>query len=214
MNDLYWNPGGNPDLKNEYAMMSEFSLEMDESITPLEMHYEVVLFHNSIKDMIQWKPGEFSYWSAYNIQNVITQGIETSASFTYKSGNLYTLLRIGYSFTGATDSEDLKTGKQLIYVPRHMANGSLQLKYGMFHSAWLTNMTGLRYTSGDNDNYLPAYTLNSMSLGMEHIKGWGSLDISFNIDNIFNADYQNIAYYPLPGRAFEVRLLVQTNFKK
>jgi iron complex outermembrane receptor protein len=212
MNDLYWNPGGNPDLKNEYALMSELGFEMNVSKRSVTMDYDIALFHNSIKDMIQWRPGEFSYWSAFNIQNAITKGIETSATLTYKTGNIISVLKAGYSFTRATYSRE--SGKQLIYVPQNMANGSLRVRYGMFYSAWLTNMTGLRFTTEDNSDYLPAYTISSLSLGIERSLGWGKLDLSLDIDNIFNVAYENIAYYPLPGRAFELRLLAQTTFKK
>jgi hypothetical protein len=30
MNDLYWSPGGNPDLANEYAIMPEIGIELNE----------------------------------------------------------------------------------------------------------------------------------------------------------------------------------------
>ena len=33
MNDLFWLPGGNPDLKNEYALIYEASFEMDQRIS-------------------------------------------------------------------------------------------------------------------------------------------------------------------------------------
>ncbi len=212
MNDLHWNPGGNPDLKNEYALLSELSLEMEETLNTVSIHSELALFRNLLKDMIVWRPGEFSYWSASNLKNVTTKGIETSSTLRYKSGNLISALRLGYSYTIAMDSENSQ--KQLIYVPGHMANGSLQVKYGMFYSSWLTNVTGLRYTSESNQSYLPSYAVSSFTFGIEHVTGWGNFHISFDIDNIFNADYQNIAYYPLPGRSFELRLLAQTNFIK
>lgn len=212
MNDLYWNPGGNPDLKNEYALMSELGFEMNVSKSIFSMNYDIALFHNSIKDMIQWRPGEFSYWSAFNIQNAVTKGIESSATLTCKAGNLVSVLKAGYSFTRATWSRE--SAKQLIYVPQNMANGSLRVRYGMFYSAWLTNVTGLRFTTEDNTDYLPAYTISSLSLGIERSTVWGKLDLSLDVDNIFNANYENIAFYPLPGRAFELRLLAQTTFKK
>ena len=36
-----------------------------------------------------------------------------------------------------------------------------------------------------------------------------SLDINFNVDNLFNVNYQTIAYYPLPGRSYSIKILFQ-----
>jgi iron complex outermembrane receptor protein len=40
MNEMFWNPGGNPDLKNEYALMYELSYEMNQQLSgPLKLKY-------------------------------------------------------------------------------------------------------------------------------------------------------------------------------
>ena len=58
MNEMFWVPGGNPDLKNEYAFIYELTYEMNQKIyDPLKFKYDISIFHNSIKDMIQWHPG-------------------------------------------------------------------------------------------------------------------------------------------------------------
>ena len=84
MNDLFWVPGGNPDLKNEYAFIYELTYEMKQKISsPLTLRYDLSIYRNTIKDMIQWHPGEFSYWTADNIQNVNSMGLESSVSLDY-----------------------------------------------------------------------------------------------------------------------------------
>ena len=81
MNDLFWVPGGNPGLKNEYALIYEISYEMNQKISnPLNLKYDLSAFRYNIKDMIQWHPGEFSYWTADNIQKVNSSGVESSVS--------------------------------------------------------------------------------------------------------------------------------------
>ena len=56
----------------------------------------------TIKDMIQWHPGEYSYWTADNIQNVNSSGLESSVSLDYKINNITSGFNAGYSFTKAT----------------------------------------------------------------------------------------------------------------
>ena len=81
MNDMFWVPGGNPELKNEYAFIYELTGEMNHKISsPLAIKYDLSVFRNNIKDMIQWHPGEYSYWTADNIKSVNTSGLESSFS--------------------------------------------------------------------------------------------------------------------------------------
>ncbi len=215
INDLFWIPGGNPDLKNEYAFMYEVTYEMNKQISaPLTFRYDMSVFRNNIMDMIQWHPGENSYWTADNIKNVTTTGLESSLTAVYNAGDLTATFNAGYSFTRASTgrsagNNDSSYGKQLIYTPEHQANGSLRVSYRNFYTSWLTNVTGKRYTTVDNSRYLQGYILNNLSTGIKiNLKG-NSIDVNFKVDNLFNQDYQTIAYYPLPSRFYSIKLLFQ-----
>jgi outer membrane cobalamin receptor len=35
------------------------------------------------------------------------------------------------------------------------------------------------------------------------------MELNFEVDNVFAAEYETIAYYPLPGRTYNLRLLFQ-----
>ena len=51
--------------------------------------------------------------------------------------------------------------------------------------------------------------LNNLITGFRlNLKG-NTLDLNFQIDNLFNINYQTIAYYPLPGRSYSLKLLIQ-----
>lgn len=213
LNDLFWNPGGNPLLRNEYAFMYEVDFSLKENIfTCIDLQYDLSVYKNNIKDMIKWHPGEYSYWTAANIGNVNTRGLESSISLKYERNSFNSNFTAGYSYTRATgfdygnpDYGDM----QLIYVPVHQANGSLRVGYRNIHTTWRSNATGKRFTSADNREYLMPYFVNDLSAGVSHDLSFGTVDISFNIDNLFNAAYQTIAYYPLPGRTWLVKLLIQ-----
>ena len=215
LNDMFWVPGGNPELKNEYAFIYELTYEMNQKIlSPLTIRYDLSIFHNAIRDMILWHPGEYSFWTADNIQNVNSMGLESSFSLVYISNDFTFKFNTGYSFTkttngGSNTNNDISIGKQLMYIPKNQANGSFHLNYRSFYSSWVANMTGRRYITVDNSRYLPGYFLNNIITGIKiNLKG-NSLDLNFNIDNLFNVNYQTIAYYPLPGRSYSVKILVQ-----
>jgi outer membrane cobalamin receptor len=215
MNDMYWVPGGNPDLKNEYALIYELSYEMNQKISdPLNLKYDLSFFRYNIKDMIEWHPGDYSYWTADNIQNVNSTGAETSVTLDYSFRSFNVSMKAGYSFTKATKGgskaeNDNSIGKQLMYIPENQANALLKIGYKNIYSTWLANFNGKRFISVDNTKYLPGYFINNLVTGIKFTIKDSSIDLNLNIDNVFNIDYQSIAYYPLPGRSYSVKILVQ-----
>jgi outer membrane cobalamin receptor len=215
MNDLFWIPGGNPDLRNEFAYVYELSYVMKQQLfSSFSMNYDLTLYRNKIKDMIQWHPGEFSFWTADNIQSVYSAGLESSISVDYSSDHFKARLKAGYSLTRATNkssiyNSDAVKGKQLIYIPENQANAKLSLMYRNIYTSWTANMIGKRFTTVDNSSFLPGYFINSVSSGIKlNIKGI-TFDTNLSIDNIFNVNYQTIAYYPLPGCYYTLKILVQ-----
>ena len=215
MNDLFWIPGGNSDLKNEYALIYEISYDMTQKFSSaLKFHCDILAFHNTIKDMIQWHPGEYSYWTADNIQNVNSTGVESSFKVEYRLNKLYSEFSAGYSYTKATAvssnaTNDINTNKQLMYVPVSQANGTFRINYGNIYSSWSSNLTGKRYITVDNSRYLPVYCLNNIITGIKFKPKANTLDISFSINNLFGVNYQSIAYFPQPFQSYSIKLLFQ-----
>jgi vitamin B12 transporter len=215
MNDLFWSTGGNKDIVNETANIFEVIYEMNQRIsTPLLFKFDLSLYHNSINDMIQWRPGNYSYWFADNVKSVSISGLESSASLKYSLSKISSMLSISYNHTNSTtiDSDiqnDESIGKQLIYVPENQATASFRFGYLNLFASWLTAYTGNRFTTSDNSSYLPWNILNSISYGYNLRKKSNTYCLSMTIDNLFNTDYQTIAYYPQPGRSYSLKLLIQ-----
>jgi iron complex outermembrane receptor protein len=215
MNDMFWAPGGNPDLKNEYAFIYELSYEMTQKISaPVSFKYSLTGYRYYIKNLIQWHPGEFSYWTADNIRSVNSTGIESSVSLDYAIDNINVSLNTAYSFNkasavGQKNENDVTSGKQLIYVPENQVKMSLRIDFRKFYSNWTTNFTGKRYVAVDNSDFLPGYLINNFNGGIRLPLKSSLLELNFSIDNIFNTNYQSIAFYPLPGRSYNLKILVQ-----
>ncbi len=215
MNDLFWLPGGNPDLRNEIAYTYELIYEMTKQIlSPLMLKFDLALYHNTITDLIQWRPGIYSYWTADNVKNVNTSGLESSASLICNINNLTAALKVSYAYTNSTTKQsdiqnDESIGKQLIYVPEHMANASFRLAFSGFYANLRSSYTGYKYTTSDNSSGLPAYLLNSVSSGYMFHHKTNNISLGLSVDNLFNISYQTIAYYPQPGRYYSVKLLFQ-----
>ncbi|MBE3084959.1 MAG: TonB-dependent receptor [Bacteroidetes bacterium] len=216
MNDCFWNPGGNPDLKNEYAYSYEIGYKLDHQISQsVTLSSELDYYNNYIRDMIQWRPGESYFWVADNIGSVNSSGFESSLSVKYLLNNLSVNLNVGYSYTRAREINNGASetaGKQLIYIPENQANSSLHVAYKNFYTTLVTNFTGRTYTTADNSGFLQGYTINNFTSGMKFNFKKNFIDLRFKIENIFDTSYKTIAYYPQPGRTYF--LILSLHLKK
>jgi len=212
MNDLYWNPGGNSSLKNEYSYSGELSLDMKKRFSEgMNLTPQLTLYASKISDMIQWVPGQYSYWSPENISRVGTYGGEAGVAFGYKANGFSLGFKLQYSCNMAHSNDNINgnSSRQLIYVPENQFNSSLSLEYAGFNATFLTGYTGKRYTDTENTKFLPSYLLNDVIAGFRIRPGANSFSFSLKANNIFNVRYEAIAWYPMPGRSFMFSVIYQ-----
>jgi iron complex outermembrane receptor protein len=215
LNDCYWKPGGNPDLRNEYAYSSEIGFNIIQKITPqVTADFDLNVFTNYIRDMIQWRPlSDTSFiWIADNIGRVNTSGLESLLSVKYRFNDFMIDLKAAYSYTKASvikSGSPESTGKQLIYIPENQANGLLQVGYKNLYSTWVIDFTGATYITPDNSERLPGYTINNIIAGFKINLKENMIDIRLKVENLFNYSYQTIAHYPQPGRSYYFSILFQ-----
>jgi outer membrane cobalamin receptor len=110
---------------------------------------------------------------------------------------------------GSENAKDNTSGMQLMYVPEHQANTTLNFCYKSIYTSWLTGITGKRYISADNQKYLPGYCINSLTAGIKIKMKKNLIDVNFTADNLFNVNYQTIAHYPLPLSSYTIKMLFQ-----
>jgi len=212
LNDMYWYPGGNPDLKAERGDIMDISLKLKKQFSS---HSNIVwkntLFYSHIYDWIVWQPDSvYAYWKAFNIKEVVSQGVESSLDFRFSKNNHSWKSRIQYAFTDSRNivfsAEEADNYKQLIYVPKHKLSGSLNYAYKDFNLSFLNSFIGKRFTTTDNFRYMPWYWICDLSLSKEIPLRGKKIQCSLLLDNIFNIDYQSIAWQPMPGRYLEISL--------
>lgn len=214
MNDLYYYPYGNQNLKNEYAYIYEVSYVMNHNFSDsFKISPELSVFRNYIKDMLLWHI-QGNNLSVDNINRVKSTGLEANFSMTYSESKFSARLNTGYSYTRATTvlsylKDDAAIGKQLLYVPVNQVNSTLHLSFGNIYSSWGLHLTGDRYITSDNSDILPGYLLNNLIAGIKLPLHATLFDLNFEINNLFNVSYQSIVSYPMPGRSYSVKLLVQ-----
>lgn len=212
LNDLYWFPGGNPDLLPEKSLGTDFSLQHHVENKSLKITSKASLYLAKIDNWIQWRPTGYRYWVPANIAHVYTRGIEWYTTLHYTFDKLSWQLLINYAYTRTTDESptariENSAGKQLIYIPRHHGNARLNMHWQGYSVSWTSIYTGERNTSLNTDatvsGILPAYNLHNLSGGKIFSGQNVRLSIELRINNIFNTDYQAVLWRAMPGRNYE-----------
>ncbi|MDD4374662.1 MAG: TonB-dependent receptor plug domain-containing protein [Bacteroidales bacterium] len=216
LNDLYWYPGGNANLLTEKALQADFSLRHKITRESFQIATSAGVYASHISDWIQWRPTAYRYWIPENVSRVFARGAELFLKAGFSHGKLKHMLQLNYAFTRTTDESPLAQydntqGRQLIYIPMHHANAHYQLYFKKWQFTYTVVYTGERNTSlNENEFYgfaLPAYTLHHCSL----LKTWRHLSASFQMNNIFDKDYQAIRWRAMPGRNFAISLSYHFN---
>ena len=213
LNDLYWIPGGNLQLKPEFGRNTEVGIQAQRLTKSLISSISGTFFNSIVSNWILWTPGA-SYWSPQNVQEVNVNGVDLNATLTINKKHLSYYLKSGWQFASSqaikhTANNQTSEGHQLIYVPLHTGFLSGQISYRSSSIELLMNHVGMRYTTTDNSSQLPGFTLANLSLSQQLQFKEGIYHLLFQINNIFNTTYQAIAWRAMPMRNYLVGIRFQ-----
>jgi iron complex outermembrane receptor protein len=214
LNDLYWQPGGNPNLLAEQGLEANVNLKYQHKSASISLNaYDGIINH-----WILWQPAaiENGTWTPQNLRQVHLYGLELMANITHQIGSYHFQANYNFSINHAINNKamslnDQSVGKQLIYVPINKSNLMLQVNH---RSTWLQYgflYNGFRYTSSDNKQFLPAYLLHDFALGHLFFHQEKQYRILFRIENILNKTVESIPFRPLPGRVYSINLQLNLN---
>ena len=226
LNDLYFLPGGNPDLKNESGWTYDAGLSFaigKEGVYSLSG--SASWFESFIKDWIIWLPTTKGFFSPDNIKDVHAYGIELKADLDVALSKEWTLGMNGtFSWTPSINVGEPRTpadqsvGKQLPYVPELSSSivGRLSWRKWTFLYKWCYYSE--RYTMSSNDisltGKLPEYFMSNISLEKVLPFYWADLSLKGTINNLFNEEYLSVLSRPMPGINFEIFIGITPKWNK
>lgn len=206
LDDLYWNPGGNPDLLPEAGWGQELGVQSNATIGSFKLRAGITAFSRQIDNWIQWVPGN-SYWSPRNIRDVWSRGIEHDIAVNWQATDWAASLRLFYHYVRSTDESD--AGQQLIYVPRHQVGGQVGVQRGTWFLRYNHRCSSRSYTVADHTGSIAGWQRGDVHLGYY----WSALGLSGRLQasvlNLWNADYELVVNRPLPGRHMQINLVFQ-----
>ncbi|MGQ9609620.1 MAG: TonB-dependent receptor plug domain-containing protein [bacterium] len=214
MNDLYWpeDPytSGNPDLKPERSvdMDTGFSLTLIKpSIIPSisMLRISATYFAGYLKDGIRWTPGQGGKWFPINISEINSSGFEIETKIKLSIADITDLLSLGSNYTFVRAEDKLK--RQLTNQPKHAFGYNFQIGTEKLWAQVQGLYNSKRYYTVQNTKWLDPFIKHDIKIGTERrIYGVVKAILILEIRNIFDAKYQILADYPLPGREWNVKI--------
>jgi vitamin B12 transporter len=208
---------GNPNLKPEKSATLEGGVDYFGSGVFATLSYFYTDFENKIEGV--FLPGGVSSWE--NLGEATISGIEGELNVDLGAINDWDfVLRPYVRFTYLTKYEDEATGENLKYTPDLTAATGIVFSTGVdltatFNVAYISETT---VDDFENWNFfvdpqpevvtLDSATVASLTITKTLLSSdrYGKLSLKGDITNLFNADYDYVKGYPMPGRSFYLGL--------
>ena len=216
LNDLYFLPGGNPNLRKESGWTYDAGLSFavgKEGIYKLSGSAN--WFDSYINDWILWLPTTKGFFSPRNIKDVHAYGVEMQANLVVALSKDWQLSLDGtYSWTPSINqgepisAADQSIGKQLPYVPEHSSTITGRISWRSWSFLYKWCYYSERFTMSSNDitltGKLPEYFMSNITLEKGFSFRWADLSLKGTINNLFNEEYLSVLSRPMPGINFEI----------
>lgn len=183
---LYWPYMGNPDLKTEKGLNTEFGFSLSHPV----ITYEGTLFTRDITNEISYD----SFWIPQNIAHSFYLGMEHTVDITLSEAWSF---EASYLLTRSFDltlGQTLSDGIALPNVRKHTAKGVLSYTAGMLRAS-----VGMEYL-GKTTLLTQAFLLSADLV----VKPTELVEISLAVDNLLNTAYELTAGFPMPGMKIRV----------
>lgn len=216
LNDLYFRPGGNPNLRSEQGWSYDAGISSEVGTKEVyKLRISASWFESWIDDWILWLPTNKGFFSPRNIKSVHSYGIEAQASLWVRLSKDWRLELNGtaawtpsINIGSAISTGDASIGKQLPYVPRFSASVTGRLRFRSWSLLYKWNHYSERYTMSSNDisltGKLPPYFMNNIELEKLFSFRWAEFSLKGAINNLFNEEYVSVLSHPMPGINFEI----------
>jgi len=196
-NDLYWSPGGNPDLLPEETEVTTAQVQLDlNRFGSLTLQWQ----RKESTNLIQWIPG-FFYWQPENIRSAERESHKIMWQLDKSKYNFST-----FANTSLIHTYDQDWKKPLRYAPSQTsafgliwspANYEFNLEY-----SYISDLISMY--DYPVDTMVKAAELWSLSAAHTWQSKFGEFVFVVSGDNLFDISYETIRGYPEPGRSYRI----------
>lgn len=212
MNDLYWYPGGNPELENETGWTTETGVAIIPiSKKTIELKLKVTKYFTKIRNQIVWQPDSLSgLWKPVNLNEQISDGWEPTIEFDSRFGKNHINWKTSVSTVNAhlqgTNPAKLSVTVFPAYIPAFEFHQIATYQYNQVSITLNSRFTGKRYTDLSNTTTLQPFWKHDLSFNYQFSAGIIKSTANLTFENITNSQYEYYAWYPMPGINFRIGL--------
>lgn len=218
LNDWYFQPGGNPDLKPERGISYDAGYSFSTAFLEdrISLSGKGSWFDSYIDDWILWLPAGSSknFYTPVNLKKVHAYGVEQALSFRWAFAEAWTLAADGnFAWSPSINRSepmnrwDESVGKQLVYIPEYSSSVTASLSWRSWKLLYKWCWYSDRFTMSSNDytisGFVPDYFMSDMTLSKSFSFSWAGITVSLAVKNLFDEDYVTVLSRPMPGINFE-----------
>jgi outer membrane cobalamin receptor len=228
-NDLYYTDIGNISLKPEYTTQYNAGLlyEREQNGRRTSFRLQADVYYNRVRNKIIAVPSKMGgqyRWTMLNLGYVKIRGAEFSAQAAYRPAAQTTLqLQMNYTYQRAQDFTDPEErgadggswGGQIPYIPRHSGSVIANVRQDRWNANYSFIYIGERYHNSSNipANYERPWYTHDLAIGRSfalRTRGRAPLSgqLTAEINNLLNQQFEVITCYPMPGRNYKLILKV------
>ncbi|WP_348761301.1 TonB-dependent receptor [uncultured Salinisphaera sp.] len=180
-------PASNPDLEPEESRTAELGLKA----RPAWGRWSVHVYETRIDDEIVLDAD----FTPQNVNAVRIRGIEGETTAYVGRWRLHSA---AHWLEAKNESDGANAGNDLARRPQYAASLAVDRDlFARFAAGATARMVGSRYNDLENQNELGGYALFGLRGAMDLTSDW---QVRAKIDNLFDRDYQTVAFYNQPGR--------------
>ncbi|MEZ4986600.1 MAG: TonB-dependent receptor [Saprospiraceae bacterium] len=209
LNDLYWIPGGNPDLRPETAWSQQAGISRQTAYKRMNWHWNIAVFNRQTNHWIQWAQLEGqNFFSATNVGQVRSRGATLQVKWNWQVSKAVVSASMMANHTIATYQQEIRRpyfpkGAQLLYTPEWLANASVAYRRKQWQCRYTHRYSGA--VEGINES-LADWQLATLALAWSIPLRQHSLTLQATADNIWNTSYRVVERRPMPGRSYQINL--------
>ena len=206
--DLFFNPGGNPELRPENGWSYELGYEWQpRESSSLSAH----VYRNEINDWIQWVPADTLFnFSPVNYSRVLVNGVRIDYSASHTKGGIDLITKASLSIQ---NSENRQTGMadfdklQLPQSPNIILNTTLAIQERRSTFGYRSRYVSEQYADELNTQVIAHSFVHDLFFTTAFAYRFR---LNIRVNNITNLTYFTTNSYPMFGRNFGFELIYRS----
>ncbi len=215
LNELYYFPGGNENLRPEKSRNFEFGGLAVFRVGNYRIENALSGYSRKVDDWIIWTGAAIFFPD--NIAEVWSRGLENTVTVSYTRKKLMLKNALLFSYNKSTSQRayffnDQTIGRQIPYVPRLSWRNNLYAQYDRLNAQLNLSYTGYRFVTRDETEYVNPYTLLNFyfSYKLRFLKTT-KVAVQLKLNNLLNEDYESVRGRIMPRRNYAVNFIVGLN---